>query len=144
MAVRREVVELPDRNDDLGLEAQQTVCANPRCDEQFYRTLGPGRPRDFHSEECRRTAERDLRKTQVQLDHHVRQVEQLRARASAYLRTGIDGETEAGAPSSDEQMKVAREAVAVVSGMARFLEKNQGEFAADLLKLYNAVSPIIR
>lgn len=137
------VIELAER-EGLGLTGQQATCANPRCDEQFMRTASRGRPKDFHSEECRRAAERDLRRIQAQLAHHEQQAEQLRARMVGYLRTtATDGETGRGEGPSAEQVRVAREAIAEVRGMARFLEGHQDEFARDLLALYRAVEPLI-
>jgi hypothetical protein len=139
----RDVVGLPATQDDLGLASQQFTCANPRCDTQFQRRPGPGRRKDFHDDECRRSAERDLRRTLALLEHHERQAEQLRARAAAYMRTNLD---EADGPSptvTAEQRRLAAEAVAEVRGMSRFLENHQGEFAQDLLKLYSAVDPLV-
>lgn len=60
-----------------------------RCDETFQ-DAGPGSRKDFHSEECRRSAERDLRRTFMQLAQHVRQAEQLRARVRSYTGTQVD------------------------------------------------------
>lgn len=143
---RSEVVDLTER-DELGEGRQHGTCANPRCDEQFFRTPGPGRRKDFHSEDCRRSAERDLRRTLAQLRHHEIQAEQLRARAQSYTRTHVEtldveeSETDLG-PTAD-QRRAARDAVLEVRGMARFLENHQGDFAADLLKLYRAVEPVV-
>ena len=67
----RRVIELAER-EGLGLGGQQFTCANPRCDEQFIRTSARGRPKDFHSEDCRRAALRDLRRIMAQLAHHER------------------------------------------------------------------------
>jgi hypothetical protein len=139
----REVVELGAKHDELGLGAQQHTCANPRCDEEFDRLLTPGRPKDFHNEECRRSAERDLRRIRAKLRHHERQAEQLRARAGAYLRTTVE-DTDVAEGPNDAQWKAARDAVIEVRGMARFLAGHQGEFAKDLLNLFNAVEPVIR
>jgi hypothetical protein len=138
------VIDLADR-EGLGLGGQQFTCANPRCDEQFIRTSTRGRPRDFHSEDCRRAAERDLRRIQAQLAHHERQAEQLRARVGAYLRTSSDeGYSDPSSGPTADEMQAAREAIAEVRGMARFLDGHQDEFARDLLKLYHAVEPLIR
>lgn len=139
----RDVVELPDARDDLGLGNQQFTCANPRCDVQFQRRSGPGRRKDFHDDDCRRSAERDLRRTLALLDHHERQADQLRARAAAYVRTNLDEADHSPQKVSAEQRRAAAEAVAEVRGMSRFLENHQGEFAADLLKLYRAVEPLV-
>ncbi|NYI47910.1 hypothetical protein BJ993_005056 [Nocardioides aromaticivorans] len=144
MAERR-VIDLAER-EGLGLGGQQATCANPRCDEQFIRTSTRGRPKDFHDEDCRRAAERDLRRIQAQLAHHERQAEQLRARAGAYLRTSGETGTDpaGGAGPTAEEMRVAREAIAEVRGMSRFLDGHQDEFARDLLKLWQAVEPLVR
>lgn len=140
---QRDVVELPDAGDELGLASQQFTCANPRCDEQFQRRPGPGRRREFHDEDCRRDAERDLRRTLALLEHHERQAEQLRARAEAYVRTNLEDDETPSPTLTDEQRRTAAEAVAEVRGMSRFLENHQGEFAVDLLKLYRAVAPLV-
>lgn len=125
------------------LGPQQHTCANPRCDEQFSRTLGPGRPKDFHSEDCRRAAERDLRRVKAQRAHHERQAEQLRARERAYVRTAVDDSSTDIEGPTDEQLRRAREAVREMAGMSRFLVNHQGEFADDLLKFYRAVQPVL-
>lgn len=139
----RDVVELQGAQDDLGLTSQQVTCANPRCDAQFQRRPGPGRRKDFHDDDCRRSAERDLRRTLALLEHHERQAEQLRARAAAYVRTNLDEVDGSSQKVSAEQRRVAAEAVAEVRGMSRFLENHQGEFASDLLQLYRAVEPVV-
>lgn len=143
--VERSVIDLAAR-ESLGLGGQQFTCANPRCDEQFIRTSTRGRPKDFHDEDCRRAAERDLRRIQAQLNHHERQAEQLRARAGAYLRTTAeaDADVAAGTGPTDEELRSAREAIAEVRGMSRFLEGHQDEFARDLINLFRAVEPLVR
>lgn len=138
-----DVVGIAERRDDAEAEDLQATCANPRCDEQFIRTAGPGRRRDFHSEDCRRAAERDHRKLASRLEHYERQAEQTRARLGAYLRTNIEQSvTERTGPSLAE-MERAREAIAEVRGMARFLPQHQSEFAQDLLNLFEAVEPLL-
>lgn len=139
---RSEVVDLTER-DEVGEGRQHGTCANPRCDEQFFRTPGPGRRKDFHSEDCRRSAERDLRRTLAQLAHHERQAEQLRARAQAYTRTQVADLADEDLGPTDEQRRTAVRAVDEVRGMSRFLENHQGEFAADLLTLFRAVEPVV-
>lgn len=139
-----EVVDLVEHRNDPELLVLEATCANPRCDEQFQRELGPGRRKDFHSEECRRSAEQDRRKLASRLEHYERQAVQMRARLAAYVRTSSDGETSAPAarPTADEVQR-AREAIAEVRGMTRFLRGHQDEFANDLLKLFDAVEPLV-
>jgi hypothetical protein len=135
---------LAGRRSDAELQVLEATCANPRCDEQFQRELGPGRRKDFHSDECRRRAEQDRRRLASRLEHYERQAEQMRARIAAYVRTGIDEMTEgvAAGPTA-EQIRRAREAIAEVRGMTRFLRGHQDEFAKDLLKLFDEVEPAI-
>lgn len=144
LMAERSVIELAER-EGLGLGSQQFTCANPRCDEQFIRTASRGRPKDFHSEDCRRAALRDLRRIQAQLAHHERQADQLRARAGAYLRTSAtDTDTDASSGPTVDEVRAAREAIAEVRGMARFLDGHQDELARDLLHLWRAVEPLVR
>jgi hypothetical protein len=43
-----------------------------------------------------------------------------------------------------EELRIAREAIAEVRGMARFLDGHQDEFARDLLNLFRSVEPLAR
>lgn len=129
--------------DEADLQYLQATCANPKCDEQFLGAVGPGRRKDFHSEECRRTAEREHRRIASLLEHYNRQADQMRARMAAYLRTNGDGELNALGPSAAE-LDRARVVIAEVRGMARFLQNHQEDFAQDLLRLLEAVEPLVR
>lgn len=87
ISVSGEIVGLAGRGSDAELQVLEATCANPRCDEQFQRELGPGRRKDFHSDECRRRAEQDRRRLVSLLRHYERQAEQMRARIAAYVCT---------------------------------------------------------
>jgi len=138
-----DVVGLAEHRDDAEQQVLEATCANPRCDEQFRRAVGPGRRKDFHSEECRRSAERDFRRLEGLLEHYNRQAEQMRSRIAAYLRTDRGEEIPASRPSAAEAER-ARLAVAEVRGMARFLRNHEDEFAQELLRLFEAVEPLVR
>lgn len=140
MAHAHSVVDLSGKQDPDGLDNQQTVCANPRCDVQFVQSAGRGRRRDFHDEECRRAAERDLRRTRGLIDHLERQLEELSARAGAYVRTSVDDGGAGGRTASERQ--AAREAVIRAQGIAPFLEKNDDHVASEMLRLLRAVEPL--
>jgi hypothetical protein len=128
-----DVVDFTDRREDAELQVLQATCANPRCDEQFLRPVGPGRRKD---------SERDQRRLSGLLEHYNRQADQMRARISAYLRTNPDGVVAPAGPTVEELGR-AREAVAEVRGMARFLRGHQDEFAQELLRLFEAVEPVV-
>jgi hypothetical protein len=139
-----DVVGLTERRSDAEILVLQATCANPRCDQEFDRDLGPGRRKDFHSEECRRRAEADHRKLTSRLEHYERQAETMRARLNAYVRTSTDGEPQKPrAGATPEQIQCARDAIMQVKGMTRFLRGHQDEFAQDLLKLFDAVEPLV-
>lgn len=138
-----DVVDFADRRDDIEVQVLQGTCANPQCDEQFLRSVGRGRRRDFHNEECRRNAEREYRRLSGLLEHYTRQADQIRARLAAYLRTHPDDLAPTSGPTPAE-LGDARLAVAEVRGMTRFLSNHQGEFAPELLKLFEAVEPLVR
>jgi hypothetical protein len=138
-----DVIGLAEHLDDAELQVLEATSANPRCDEQFLRSVGPGRRKDFHSEECRRNAERDYRRLAGLLEHYNRQATQMRARIDAYLRTNGDDGVQSSGPCAAE-VERARLAVAEVRGMARFLRNHEDEFAQDLLRLFEAVEPLVR
>lgn len=134
------VVDLPDR-EQLGLGEQWLKCANPRCMEQFKRTGSRGQPKRFHSEDCRRSAERDLRRLQSQLEHHEQQAQMMRGLISNYIKPAASDDASGPTP---EEVQAARDVVAEIRGVARFLPGHQGEFAGDLLRLLEAVETLTR
>lgn len=139
-----EIVGLAQRRGDADNVVLQGTCANPRCDQEFDRELGPGRPRDFHSEECRRRAEADRRKLTSRLEHYERQAETMRSRLRGYIRTSGDDDPQASRSGpTPAQLEQARDAIMKVKGMTRFLRGHQDEFATDLLDLFEAVEPLI-
>jgi hypothetical protein len=60
------------------------ACANPRCDEQLLVSLGGQRHR-YHSDECRRSAERDVLRAGRRVEHYRRQLVQATDELRAYL-----------------------------------------------------------
>lgn len=128
-------------------EILTAACANPRCDELIERHTGRGRPRDYHDDACRRAMAEDKRRLESRLEHFKEQVAILSERYAPYETLTGDGEASASTDSSQlraEQVRIAREAVSKVEGALRFLRKHDDEFAADLVELYDAVSPVVR
>ena len=122
-------------------------CANPRCDEVIQRATGRGRPRDYHDDACRRATAEAKRRLEARLEHYKEQVAILSERYAAYEKAPGDGATPGPAGSTQltaDQVRVAREAVSKVEGAAPFLRKHGGEFAADLVALFDAVAPVVR
>lgn len=67
----------------------------------------------------------------------------MRARLGAYLRTNTEESVAERTGPSTAEIERAREAIAEVRGMARFLPQHQSEFAQDLLNLFEAVEPLL-
>jgi hypothetical protein len=67
----------------------------------------------------------------------------MRGRIAAYLRTDRGEEMQSSGPSAAEAER-ARLAVAEVRGMSRFLRNHEDEFAQELLRLFEAVEPLVR
>lgn len=122
-------------------------CANPRCDEVIQRHAGRGRPRDYHDEGCRRATADAKRRLETRLEHYKEQVAILSERYAAYEKAPSGDEVSEPMDSRQltaEQVRIAREAVSKVEGAAPFLRKHDGEFAADLVELFDAVAPVVR
>lgn len=78
------------------------------------------------------------------LEHYERQAETMRARLTAYIRSSHDGEPQTPClGATPEQIRRARDAVMQVKGMAHFLRGHDDKFAQDLLKLFDAVEPLV-
>ncbi|GAB36302.1 hypothetical protein [Gordonia otitidis] len=141
------IVHLDDHRGVVDGARFEITCANPRCDVRFTPVNGPGRKQTYHSTDCRKTALRDRRRLESQLAVLNQQAGLVRAQLAAYNvsdDTTADGAHADLTEPSNEEWAIARDAVAAVGGMSRFLVNNDGEFAADLLDLYRAVEPVVR
>jgi hypothetical protein len=125
----------------------QTTCARPGCTVMFEQTGAPGRPSLFHHEECRRQAYQERRVLRRRLKHHEEQASYLRAVMAAYERSAgdddapdLDGAESVLAPGV---VRAAEDAVVGMRGVARFLKPESGEYAAELLRFFRAVAPVI-
>lgn len=125
----------------------QTTCARPGCTVMFQQTGAPGRPSLFHHEECRRQAHQERRVLRRRLKHHEEQASYLRAVMAAYERSAgdddapdLDGAESVLAPGV---VREAEDAVVGMRGVARFLKPESGEYAAELLRFFAAVAPVI-
>lgn len=150
MAQRRttKVVSLDDRRGVKDAGSLETLCANPRCDVLFVPGPGPGRRKQYHSDECKKAALRDMRRLQAQLEQYRRAVSLVESRLAAYgpdqsETDHVDDSDPADTVSADDWAR-AREQVARVGGMARFISAESGEFAQDLLDLHAAIEPVVR
>lgn len=80
-------------------------CARPKCRKEFRRQLGPGRRREYCSDECRRTAETEYKRTKAMLRRHEQLVAKFRADLAAF---GRDEDGPESAEAVDVQVALAR------------------------------------
>jgi len=114
-------------------------CALPSCRNEFRRNAGPGRRKDFCSEECRRAAEKDLRKLKSRLVHFENLVQQLRIDIAAFGRSSDDADA---VERPEVATQRAAEALTRAQGVLLFAP-NDDPLAAELRALVDAVAPLV-
>lgn len=129
----------PVRPDEDEGEPLVAYCALPSCRTEFRRTSGPGRRKDFCSDECRRAAEKDLRRLKSRFVHYENVVQQLKIDIAAFGRSSDDEES---VEQPDVAAQRASEALARAQGVLRFAP-NDDPLAAELLALVDAVAPLV-
>lgn len=126
------------------LEAESLIdyCSKPDCRNEFRRVTKPGRPREYCSEICRRTAEKELRRARSRLAHYEGVVEKLRIDVAAYGRQDTDQDSGDELPLALDARQRAENAVLRASGVLRFA--NPDDPAVQELKmLFMAVAPVV-
>lgn len=129
-----EGVAAADRADDRVVD----YCARPNCRREFRRSTGPGRPRDYCSDTCRRSAQKELRIARLRLARFEALVEQFRKDVAAFTADSDD----VGANPSDSE-RLAREAVAQAKGAMPFLSTSDDPGARAFVALFEGVAPYV-
>jgi len=126
------------------LEAESLIdyCSRPNCRKEFRRTARAGRPQEYCSEICRRTAEKELRRARSRLAHYEGVVEKLRVDVAAHGRPDTDQDGDGELPLSLDAHQRAENAVLRASGVLRFANPDDPA-VQELQMLYRAVAPIV-
>ena len=111
-------------------------CWRPKCRREFRHASGPGRRREYCSEMCRRTAEKELRQVRSRLVRFEHLVEQARIEIAAHGRADDDD-------IAFDTERAAREALARAQGVLAFLSESEDKVAGELKRLVDAVTPLI-
>jgi hypothetical protein len=128
------------------VEGLQGTCARPGCSVLFTRTAGVGRPAAFCSETCRRESQTERRRLRRRLAHHEDQAQQLRLLVAAYERSAS---AEGGTADDSEDflapdvVRRAEDAVLEMRTMTKFVTEESGQYAAELIRFFEAVAPLI-
>lgn len=115
-------------------------CARPNCRARFERLVGPGRPKDYCSDDCRLAAHDEQRTLRSRLAHYEGVAEQIRTDIAAFGRSAGDGET--GEPT-ERMLEHAAQAVARAEGLLRFAPESN-PMTAEMKDLVQALSPLLR
>ena len=141
MSAQEPLTALPGGEE--GAEDLPAFCANPSCRKEFRRKVGPGRRQEYCAELCRRTAERDYRRTLQRLAHLESQVEQHRALAAAFSRSATVASGEDQDAPTPQTRRRAEDAVARAGGVVGFVRSSEDLLAVELCSLYDAVAPVL-
>lgn len=140
--VAADVVNLNDRKAEPAVGSQLVTCANPGCFEQFTRSQNPGRPREFHDENCRQAAKAAARHIRALQAHHESEAQKMRDRLVGYSRDSTEDD-EPNGPSA-EQQRAAEDAVLRAHTVVRFMGNRDEVDAQELTDLVRAITPLIR
>ncbi len=104
---------------------------------EFRRSIGPGRPRAYCSQMCRRTAQKELRVAQQRLARFEALVIQLRADVSAFTASAEEE------PSNPDHLQEARQGLVEARGAMPFLSSSQEPGARAFVRLLQAVAAFV-
>lgn len=115
-------------------EDAAAFCARPACRQEYRRVTQPGRPQEYCSELCRRTAEKEMRRLRSRLHHFEDVVDQTKIDLAAH-----------GRHESPEIDAAARAVTALerTAGVLRFVSNSDDALADELWRLYEAVRPLV-
>lgn len=121
---------------DIEHEEAAAFCARPACRQEYRRMTQPGRPQQYCSPVCRRTAEKELRRLRARLLHFQGVVKQTRIDLAAH---GHDENAE----STIDAAAVASNALGRAAGVLRFVGDSNDPLADELQRLFDAVRPVV-
>lgn len=125
-------------DDEVDYEDLPDFCANPDCRREFRRSSGPGRPQEYCREQCRRDAERDLRRL------HARQRRFENVLAQVHADIAAHGRTSDSPASQTPSLRAAEEALARAAAVAQYASEGDPRLLDELRNLLEHVSPVIR
>lgn len=118
-------------------------CARLTCHKTIVQPSGRGRRREFCSETCRRSADRDYKRAKALVEHFERYLRKTRHEVAAYGRRA-DAEDGMGTPEDDA--RCLREAEVAVERARTIVEfsKEPDPYLDELRCLVEAVRPLVR
>lgn len=122
------------------VELLVAYCARPKCRKRIERPAGPGRPKDYCSDECRLTARDEQRVLRSRLAHYESVIDQIRTDIAAFGRSAGDGES---TESPDSVAQRAVNALLRAEGALRYAPDTD-PVTEDLRALAEAVAPLLR
>lgn len=124
---------------EVDYEDLPDFCANPTCRHEFRRSSGPGRPQAYCREQCRRHAERDLRRLRARQVRFENVLAQVHADIAAHGKTGEDA-----ASSPTRSLLAAEQALTQAAAVVRYASEGDPRLLDELRHLLEHVTPVIR
>lgn len=116
-------------------------CARPMCRREFRQSAGRGRRRDYCSEECRRLADRDYKRSKATVEHFERLARRQRYDVLAFGRAADEWDL---APMDVESAAAAAQAsVARAEAVLRFVGDADPRLVVELQALVDGVRPLV-
>jgi hypothetical protein len=116
-------------------------CARPMCRREFRQSAGRGRRRDYCSEECRRLADRDYKRSKATVEHFERLARRQRYDVLAFGRS-VDG-TDLGPLSVESATAAAAASVARAEAVLRFVGDADPRLVDELKALLEGIRPLV-
>lgn len=116
-------------------------CARPMCRREFRQSTGRGRRRDYCSEECRRLADRDYKRSKATVEHFERLARRQRYDVLAFGRAADEGDL---GPLTVESAAVGAQAsVARAEAVLRFVGDAEPRLVDELRALLDGIRPLV-
>lgn len=133
--VSRQHLRSTEVPDDSVEDSAVDYCARPICRREFRRTTGPGRPRAYCSELCRRSAQNELRLARQRLARFEALADQCRRDVAVF--------TADSDPVGRDPRHQAQTALQTATGALPFIRNLDEPAAQAFVALYEGVAPLL-
>ena len=116
-------------------------CGRLSCRKAIVQPSGRGRRREFCSETCRRSADRDYKRAKSMVEHFEAYLEKTRHEVAAYGRRADEGLLTAEERS--RQQALAYAAFSRAEAVVEFAGDSGDRYLIELVRLVDAVRPLL-
>lgn len=132
----------PEDDDGIVLELHDR-CARPRCRNEFLRSAGRGRRKQYCSDICRGVAEKEYKQAKATVIHYERLVREARYDLAAFGRAADDVIVPSTPEEQNASLTAARSEWDRAQGAVQFARPGDEQVLDVLRRLVEAVGPIL-